>query len=377
MLEEAGSKLGSIPFRGCATSFVERITRWWRAKPIATAEPAAPPAPGRRRGVVDHVIILDGTLSLLEPGYETNAGLLLKLLLEDQQGVHRRVYYEEGLQWEGIRHAWGFLQGRGINRQIARAYGWLASQYRPGDRIFLFGYSRGAYAVRSLAGVIDRVGLVRREKAVERVIRLAYRHYRLGPDRPAARAFARTYCHAEAPIEMVGVWDTVKALGLRLPLLWMLTDKQHQFHNHHLGSSIRHGFQALALHETRAVFDPVMWDCPPGWEGNIQQVWFRGGHSDVGGQVGTYPAARPLANIPLVWMLEKAEALGLALPPGWRGRYPCDPKAPMYGTTRGWAKLFLLRRPRVVGRDPSEAIHPSAEGERAWSWMPWPLTRLF
>jgi uncharacterized protein (DUF2235 family) len=269
------------------------------------------------------------------------------------------------------------VQGRGINRQIARAYGWLASQYRPGDRIYLFGYSRGAFAVRSLAGVIDRVGLVRREDATERVIRQAYRHYREGPMSPAAQAFSRAFCHEEAPIEMVGVWDTVKALGLRLPLLWMLTDKQHRFHNHHLGSSIRHGFQALALNETRAVFEPVMWECPPGWEGNVQQVWFRGGHSDVGGQVGTFPAARPLANIPLVWMLERAEAVGLALPPGWRARFPCDPKAPMMGTTRGWAKVFLLRRPRVVGRDVSEAIHPSAEGERPWSWMPWPLTRLF
>ena len=356
---------------------MDRIARWWRGRPVVTADPADAPLPGRVRGVVDHVIILDGTLSRLDPGYETNAGLLLKLLLEDQNGVHRRVYYEEGLQWEGIRHAWGFLQGRGINRQIGRAYGWLASQYRPGDRIFLFGYSRGAYAVRSLAGVIDRVGLVRREEATERTIRQAWRHYRQGPDRPAALAFARAFCHPQAPIEMVGVWDTVKALGLRLPLLWMLTDKYHQFHNHHLGASIRHGFQALALHETRAVFDPVMWDCPPGWPGNVQQVWFRGGHSDVGGQVGTYPAARPLANIPLVWMLERAEAVGLALPPGWHARYPCDPKAPMFGTTRGWAKLFLLRRPRVVGRDPSESLHPTAEGERAWSWMPWPLTRLF
>ena len=356
---------------------IDRISRWWRGKPVATAEPAAAPPPGRARGVVDHVILLDGTLSKLHPGDETNVGLLLKLLLEDGQGVQRRVYYEQGLQWEGMARALGFLQGKGINRQIARAYGWLASQYRPGDRIFLFGYSRGAYAVRSLAGVIDRVGLVRREEATERVIRQAYRHYRLGPESEAAGTFSRRHCHMEAPIEMVGVWDTVKALGLRLPLLWMLSDKKNRFHNPHLGSSIRHGFHALALNETRAVFDPVMWECPPGWEGNVQQVWFRGGHSDVGGQVGTYPAARPLANIPLVWMLERAETVGLHLPAGWRGRFPCDPSAPMLGTTRGWAKIFLLRRPRVVGRDPSEMIHPTAEGEKVWSWMPWPLTRLF
>lgn len=326
---------------------------------------------------MDHVIILDGTLSTLEPGDETNAGLLLKLLLEDHQGIHRRVYYEQGLQWEGMRHALGFLQGKGINRQIRRAYGRLASQYRAGDRIFLFGYSRGAFAVRSLGGVIDRVGLVRREEATERVIRQAYRHYRLGPESAAARAFAQAHCHEEAPIEMVGVWDTVKALGLRLPLLWMLTDKKNQFHNHHLGRSVRHGFHALAINETRAVFEPVMWECPPGWEGNVQQVWFRGSHSDVGGQVGTFPPARPLANIPLVWMLERAETVGLHLPDGWRARFPCDPAAPAYGTTRGWLKLFLLRRPRVVGRDPSESIHPSAEGSRPFSWMPWPLTRLF
>ena len=83
------------------------------------------------------------------------------------------------------------VEGRGLNRQIRRAYGWLASHYREGDRIFLFGYSRGAYAVRSLAGVIDRVGLLRREHATERGVQLAYRHYQNGPDTVAAAAFAR------------------------------------------------------------------------------------------------------------------------------------------------------------------------------------------
>jgi uncharacterized protein (DUF2235 family) len=361
----------------CETTLVNRLTHWWRGRPVATTDTAPPPPAGRARGVVDHVILLDGTLSKLTPGIETNIGLILKLLLEDGQGVQRRVYYEPGLQWEGMRHAFGFLQGKGINRQIARAYGWLASQYRPGDRIFLLGYSRGAYAVRSLAGVIDRVGLLRRHETTERAIRQVYRHYKIGPERPAARAFAAAYCLPEAPIEMVGVFDTVKALGLRLPLLWMLSEKQNRFHNHHLGASIRHGFHALALHETRAVFDPVMWDSPPGWGGDIQQVWFRGGHSDVGGQVGTFPAARPLANIPLVWMLERAETVGLHLPQGWAARFPCDPMAPPLGTTRGWAKIFLLRRPRRVGQDPSETLHPSAEGERATSWTPWPLTLLF
>ena len=186
-------------------TILQRLTRWWRGAPVVASEPAAPPAPGRVRGVVDHVIILDGTLSSLEPGQESNAGLLFKLLQENRPGQHRRLYYEPGLQWEGWRHASGFLQGRGISRQISRAYGWLASQYREGDRIFLFGYSRGAYAVRSLAGVIDRIGLLRREEATERAVRQVWRHYRQAPASPAARAFAESYCHRHAPIEVVEI----------------------------------------------------------------------------------------------------------------------------------------------------------------------------
>jgi uncharacterized protein (DUF2235 family) len=337
---------------------------------VATIEPAAPPEPGRKRGVVDHVIILDGTLSTLKPGQEGNAGLLFKLLAEGGPRVHRTVYYEPGLQWQGWRYGMDLVQGRGLNRQIRRAYGWLASHYREGDRIYLFGYSRGAFAVRSLAGVIDRVGLLTRENATERAIVQVYRHYRGNPDSPAARAFVAQFCHATAPIRMVGAWDTVKALGIRLPLLWMLTDKKHAFHNHHLGASIQHGFHALALHETRAVFEPVMWESLPGWPGNVQQMWFRGAHGDIGGMIGHLAESRPLANIPLTWMLERAETVGLALPDGWRDRYPCDATAPMVGTTRGWGMWFLLRRKRRVGRDPSEAIHPSVEAApRGRRWL--------
>ena len=358
-------------------AFVSKLRHWMRKRPVIAAEPAAAPAPGRLRGRVDHVIILDGTLSSLKDGEETNAGLLFKLLTGGPLRADRRVYYEPGLQWDGWRKFGDIAQGRGINRQIRRAYGWLASHYRPGDRVFLFGYSRGAFAVRSLAGVMDRVGLLKREDATERAVLQAYRHYMNAPDAPVARDFAARFCHAEAPIEVVGVWDTVKALGIRLPLLWMLTEARHQFHNHHLGKSVRHGFHALALHETRVAFEPVLWTSPPGWAGNVEQVWFRGAHGDVGGHVGAWPQSRPLSNIPLCWMLERAETVGLALPEGWRGRYPCDAGAPMVGTAKAWGKLFLLRRPRVVGRDPSERLHPSAEGQRAWSWMPWPLTKLY
>lgn len=339
-----------------------RLWRWLRRVPVAVTDPADPPPKGALRGPVDHIVILDGTLASLIPSRQSNAGRAFLLLRETAPGNRRAIYYEPGLQWRSWRDTLDVMQGKGINRQIRRAYGWLASHYRAGDRIFLLGYSRGAYAVRSLAGVIDRVGLLRHDMATERNVTLAYRHYERAPDAEVAGAFARACCHPVAPVEMVGVWDTVKALGLRLPLLWMLTEARHAFHNHQLGQAVRHGFHALALHETRQVFEPVLWECPPGAEGNVEQVWFRGAHGDVGGQIGDFEAARPLANIPLVWMLERAEACGLRLPPGWRDRFPCDPEAPMVGTWRGFGAAFLFRHRRVVGQDRSERLHSSALG---------------
>lgn len=337
----------------------DRLNRFWHGRAEVQSEVALSPRPGRVRGVVDHVIILDGTMSSLEPGRETNAGLIFRLLTEAGQSAQRTVYYEQGLQWEGWRRVINVAQGKGLSRQIRRAYGWLASHYRPGDRIFLFGYSRGAYGVRSLAGVIDQVGLVKREHATERGVLLAWRHYRTNPGSTAARAFQRRFCHQDAPIEMVGVFDTVKALGLRLPILWMLTDKRNAFHNPHLGTGVRHGFHALARDETRAVYQPVLWQSPKNWPGNVEQVWFRGAHGDIGGQLGKNQRSRPLSNIPLVWMLDRAETLGLHLPAGWRDRFPCDPQAPAVGTWRGFGLWFLYRRRRTVGADPSERLHGS------------------
>ncbi|MEZ5675581.1 Uncharacterized alpha/beta hydrolase domain [Thalassovita litoralis] len=310
------------------------------------------------RGALCHVIILDGTMSSLQAGEETNAGLTYRLLSEI--GAPVSVYYEAGIQWQDWRNTADVLMGRGINRQIRRAYGYLASRYRPGDRIFLMGYSRGAYAVRSLAGVIDNVGLLRPEHATERQITLAYRHYQTMQGSPAAQVFSARYCHERVDIEMVGVWDTVKSLGLRLPVLWQWSEPHHSFHNHALGAAVKHGYHALALDETREVFTPILWECGSDFTGTLEQVWFAGAHGDVGGQVGDYPAARGLSNIPLVWMLDRAENCGLPLPTGWRGRFPCDPNAPAMGTWRGWGKMFLLRQRRTVGADPSERVHETA-----------------
>ncbi|HHL22458.1 MAG TPA: DUF2235 domain-containing protein [Aliiroseovarius sp.] len=327
----------------------------WLKRPGTRAES---PAPRPSRGPVDHVVILDGTMSSLEPGCESNAGLTYKLLCEMAPSVRLSLMYEAGVQFDNWGQGWHVATGVGINRQIRRAYGFIASRYRPGDRIFLFGYSRGAFAVRSLAGAIDQVGLLTRRHATPRHIRDVYRHYQSDPNSPAARAFARAHCHEETPVEMIGVWDTVKALGLTWPVVWRLFEPRHRFHNTQLGDSVRHGFHALAMDETREAFAPVLWRTNAQNKGRVEQMWFGGAHGDVGGQLGGFEAARPLSNIPLVWMLGRAEYCGLALPMGWRARFPCDANAPSVGTWRGWGKLFLHRKPRVIGRDASEGIFP-------------------
>lgn len=301
-------------------------------------------------------------MSSLATGCETNAGLTYKLLSQNKS-ANMTLYYEPGVQWPDWRRTIDVMVGRGINRQIRRAYGFLASRYKPGDRIFLFGFSRGAYAVRSLAGVIDQVGLLKRHYATERHVETAYRHYRETPGRDVAEEFSRRRCHRDVEIEMIGVWDTVKALGLGLPVIRHFSQAQHAFHNEELGAHIKHGYHALALDETRDAYKPVLWDTHADAihkDRAVEQVWFRGSHGDIGGQLDGVMEARPLANIPLCWMLQKAEDVGLALPNAWQTQFPTDPFAPSIGTWRGWSRIFLFRSKRVVGQDASERLHESA-----------------
>lgn len=295
-------------------------------------------------------------MSSLRDGHATNAGRTFKLLREAGRRANLTVYYEAGIQWPDWRHTWDVMTGRGLDQQIRRAYGVLASRYRAGDTIVLMGYSRGAFAVRSLAGMVGRVGLLHHDHATVSAVRTAFRHYEAGGTSDSARAFQRLMCHDRVEIEAVAVWDTVKALGWKRP--FARTDRTG-FHDQRLGDHVRHGFHALALDERRHHYRPVMWDTASSVRATVEQVWFRGSHGDVGGQVGAYPAARPLANIPLVWMLDRIAARGVPLPPDWRDRYPCDVTAPALGQWRGWARLFWFRGMRRILCDPSERLHDS------------------
>ncbi|MFV0385410.1 DUF2235 domain-containing protein [Paracoccus sp. (in: a-proteobacteria)] len=316
-----------------------------------------------------HVILIDGTFASLAEGRRSSIGRIHALLRDrsasqsasqsaGHDGGPLRIHYAAGQQWDRWRTLPELAMGHSLSRRIIDAYGWLASGYRPGDRIFLLGYSRGAFAVRSLAGMISRVGLLRPETATERNIRLAWRYYSEGASDQALGAFRRRRGQGQVSIAMIGCFDTVMALGIRLPLLWLLTEPRFRFHDTHLGPEIGLGCQALALDETRAAFAPILWDDSSA-AGRIEQMWFRGAHADIGGQLSGLEYARPLANIPLVWMLGQAEDAGLPLPQGWRGHFPCDASAPSVGSWRNWGKAFLARAPRLAGLYRSEALHPT------------------
>jgi uncharacterized protein (DUF2235 family) len=314
------------------------------------------------------VFISDGTLSTLRRGEETNAGLLYRQLLDVGRRPGQQFDYDRGVQGCGLRKWFNAITGMGINLSICQGYSFLASRYQPGDRIYLFGYSRGAYAVRSLAGMIGSVGLLRQEQATQRNVRRAFRLYERNGEPAVARRraeFVGRLCHDHIPIEMLGVWDTVRTLGLPYPVLSRLAQMATEFHDHALGHHIRHGYHALAIDEDRHAYAPILWERSAHWEGRLEQTWFPGVHGDVGGNIGLQAEARPASNIPLNWMLRRAARHGLELPADWETRFPEDPSAPQIGNRSGMARLFLLRQPRSTGSGDGEAIHLSIRDRMA------------
>ena len=304
------------------------------------------------------VFLCDGTMTSTRPGFESNLGQIMRLLDHLGDSPLQLSTYDPGIQGTGWRRWLNAASGMGINLSIQNGYAFLARNYREGDRIYLLGYSRGAYAVRSLAGMIGTIGLLKPEFAKPRHVNLAFRFYEVGSNSTARQHFSTHRCHAHVPVEMLGVWDTVKSLGLPYPLLNRLAPMATEFHDHELGPHIRHGYHALAIDEDRASFAPILWEQSPDWQGRLEQTWFPGAHGDVGGQIRR-SKTRPLSNIPLNWMLRRAEAHGVRLPEGWETWFPEDAAAPMQGARSGISKFFVLRAPRRTGYSDGETIHLS------------------
>ena len=233
--------------------------------------------------------------------------------------LEQRSEYIEGVGAGTFNRFRGGLFGVGLSDNIKSAYKWLVQTYAPGDEIFIFGFSRGAYTARSLCGLLGASGLLRVDSNVR--IDDAFEHYRTKPDeretskyRKRLQAVPRHTFEDGLRVKMLGVFDTVGSLGVPVPFFASLSQwRRVAFHDTCLSALVEHAFQTLAIDEQRGPFRPTLWqDVARGPNGEVveqtvEQVWFAGVHSDVG---GGYRDKR-LADVPFAWMLARAEALGL------------------------------------------------------------------
>lgn len=249
-------------------------------------------------------------------------------------------------------------------------------QYDPGDEIYLFGFSRGAFTVRSVTGLIENSGVLD-EQHLDKV-KDAYEIYRSRkpehkPEEGPSEVFRRRYSHGDTRIKFVGVWDTVGALGIPevpwFPIRSERINKRWAFHNPALCVVVDRAYQALAIDERRDQFKTTLWvqkDSAPDHQ-VLEQVWFAGAHSNVGGGYKDHG----LSDVAFMWMKNKAKACGLAFDEERLAKLNCVPDH--LGLIRdsrvGLYKLPLLAGPydRPIGTTNSrgnESIHPSVTQRR-------------
>ena len=268
------------------------------------------------------VICCDGTWNRPDQGRDgvalpTNVARLAKGVAEhDSEGVRQLTYYGIGVGAEGgwFRRMFAGATGWGLSANLKDAYRYLIRHYQPGDELYLFGFSRGAFTVRSLAGLINNSGILRPEHADR--LDQAFDLYRsrsrsAHPRRSECVLFRKTYaCGDRTPIRFIGVWDTVGALGNPLLLMKSPLSRRFHFHDTELSSTVEHAYHAMAIDEQRRHFKATLWQQQDHSQGQVlEQRWFVGVHSDVGG--GTPYTG--LSDLALTWLTDKAETCGLAL----------------------------------------------------------------
>ena len=272
------------------------------------------------------VVLCDGTFN--DPSDDTNVSQLREALSgrEDQL-----LYYDAGV---GIPETdtgggpigrlverWaGGAFGYGISKNVMQAYRWVSQNYEPGDHLYFLGFSRGAFTARSVVGMVRKLGLLG-PSLDWRALEDAFNHYRDGhhPNCPTVAEYRSSMAATEVSdicIHFLGVWDTVGALGVPVVgVRSLIAARRWAFHDTRLSSHVQVARQALAIDERRAAFLPVPWCAEAGAANDVQQRWFAGCHSDIGGRHGW---------LAFEWMLGELEGFGLAFD---RPLDPC-PEAP-------------------------------------------------
>lgn len=282
------------------------------------------------------------------------------VLARDSAGIDQIVYYHDGVGTHaGLDKLTGGAFGRGIESNVRELYRFLVYNYQAGDEIYLFGFSRGAFTVRTLVGFMNRCGLV--GKGDDFYVPDIYACYETSQGEGTAQwqaAFRKvTTVQPCPPITFIGVWDTVGALGAPGLLGRLFNRNKYKYHDVDLNGHILHAAHAVSIDEHRGPFIPNLWTKPAGWNNTLEQAWFPGVHCGVGG--GYDPDG--IANEALHWVIEKAEGHGLAVDAAYLQHY-----APVYHSTffesMTWKYRLFSPNVRKIGHlgTGEEALHQAA-----------------
>ena len=318
-------------------------------------------------------MFLDGTWN--DPDDNTNVWRSeLLVSTTDADGNVQDPYYEVGVGTKRFERIRGGALGKGLDANLRNAYQWLMARYEDGDKIYLFGFSRGAYTARSLAGLISKCGLLLPGSSFS--VPQIFERYRKGDKAPPLYDLMSETHPPEhvtpedrllmeqsrrVTIEFIGVWDTVGALGIPVGRIRGLSRKSYFFHSTNPSTLYRHMYHALAIDENRGPYQASLWTLfqPEGKPvptlkpyQKLEQRWFVGAHCNVGGGYKN----DPLAQIPLAWMLEKATEAGLRFKREIKlkgDEYRAEPTDSYARFLKGIYRLITLgrRHYRPIGRD--------------------------
>lgn len=287
----------------------------------------------------------------------------------DSHGIDQVVFYLNGVGTGGLMDKFtGGAFGHGIERNVRDLYRSIIYNFCPGDELYFFGFSRGAFTVRTLAGLMNKIGLLDKDEDFFLPEIYACYERNKGPETPEWKHAYRKVTDPKPcpPIKFIGVWDTVGSLGapgVIGKIASKLKGNKYAYHDVALNPSIQNAFHALALDERRNPFMPTLWQRPAGWTGNLEQAWFPGVHCSVGG--GYTPDG--LANEALHWMVEKAEAFGLEFDVAY-----LTPFTPCFNSKRHDSMSVKYRlfgqyvRPVGEHLDDGEIVHQCAMDRRAY-----------
>ena len=310
-------------------------------------------------------VLCDGTWQSELNNTPTNVAQFMKLLgRQGPDGTEQIVIYNKGVgaNVNLSERISGGAFGEGLEEIIEAAYVNLASNYQTGDEVYLVGFSRGAYTVRSLAGLIRACGLLPPKNLVDQA-KKAYKLYRdktSAVDNPSQQNFRRENESVQIPIKALCCFDTVGAMGIPAIFPFTFISKfmpfKHAFHDTQLNRLIENAFHAIAIDEHRKLFMVTPMDpSPNNTDQRVVQAWFPGDHTCVGGGADV-----KMANSALLWMISELKKLGVAFDNDIIRQLKTDPMAEYQDSASGlWNPFtYLPKALRPVARI-SHAIHRS------------------